>query len=191
MEPPGTPSTVGLLFIAGGFNNQLAFGPLKVPGQRSRMHSGLASPWEGGSVYYHSAFYVRDGARIEARPGIPRKPVVFLIDASSALPPIAPALQAAGKARIVAEGGRQRRFAGGDAAGSTLPGRRRGAAPHHRAGLRGRHHRPEPGPGRARGSQTARCEAALELARDPGAAAPPARRKLPAYATPRREEAYG
>ena len=34
-------------------------------------------------------------------------------------------------------------------------------------------------------------EAALKLARDPGTGAPPARRKLPAYATPRREEAYG
>ncbi|RPI18260.1 MAG: hypothetical protein EHM65_02330, partial [Acidobacteriales bacterium] len=47
---PLNSSEVGLLFISGGFNNQLAYGPLNVPGQRSRMHSGLASPWDGGSV---------------------------------------------------------------------------------------------------------------------------------------------
>ena len=101
----GESSTVGLVFVSAGLNSQLAHGVLKAPGQRSRIHSGLASLLEGGSVYYHSAFYVRDGAVIAGSGKAPGVPVVFLVDRSSNLPPIAPALQAAGRAKIVAAGG--------------------------------------------------------------------------------------
>ncbi len=176
------------MFIAGGLNNALAFGAFKAPGQRSRMHSGLASPYEGGSVYYHSGFYVRDGAAIEADTGIPRKPVVFLIDPSSGLPPIAPALQAAGEARIVAEGGAS------DA--SLVETHRIDLADGVEVRLRITELVYEDGTTGLTpdlvvpAGENRALEAALKLARDPGTAAPPARRKLPAYATPRRENAY-
>jgi len=99
-------SRVGLLFVAAGLNNLLASGTLKAPGHRLRLHSGLAAPWEGGSAYYHSAFYVRDGAVIESSNVWEKQQrVVFLADRSSCFPPIAPALQAAGRAVVVAEGG--------------------------------------------------------------------------------------
>ncbi len=99
-------SRIGLLFVAAGLNNLLASGTLKAPAHRLRLHSGLAAPWEDGSAYYHSAFYVRDGAVIEPGNGAEaRRNVVFLADRSSCFPPIAAALQAAGKALVVAEGG--------------------------------------------------------------------------------------
>ena len=182
-------STAGLMFIAGGLNNALAFGAFKAPGHRSRMHSGLASPYEGGSAYYHSGFYVRDGAAIEAGAGVPRKPVVFLVDPSSGLPPIAPAMQAAGKARIVAEGGAS------DA--SLVETHRIDLADGVEVRLRITELVYEDGTTGLSpdlvvpAGENRALEAALKLARDPGTGAPPARRKLPAYATPRRENAYG
>lgn len=95
----------GLLFVAAGLNAQLASGSLRAPGQRSRVHSGLAAPWDGGSVYYHSAFYVRDGAVLEGGSAGLARSIAFLVDRSSNLPPLAVALQDAGRAKIVADGG--------------------------------------------------------------------------------------
>ena len=186
-------STMGLLFIAAGLNNGLGAGGLRVPGQRSRMHSGLASPWEGGSVYFHSAFLVNDGAILESGPSTSLRPVVFLVDASSGLPPIAPALQAAGRARLVAEGG---------ASDASLVELHRIELPGGvTAQLRVTELIYEDGttglvpdlivPSRDRddaGDQP--LQAALALARNPGPAPPPARFKAPPYATPRREKAY-
>ncbi len=98
------PAAIGLAFL-GGLNHELQFVALKAPGHRSRMYSGLPASAPGGSMFYHSAYYVRDGAALEARRGVRRKAVVFLVDESSCLPPIAAALHAAGQARIVAQGG--------------------------------------------------------------------------------------
>jgi len=98
------PAALGLAFQAAGLNHALRFVRLQAPGHRSRMHSGLPPGAPGGSALYHSAFYVRDGAVLEALPGVRPKPIVFLADESSVLPPIAAALQAAGQARIVAQG---------------------------------------------------------------------------------------
>lgn len=99
------PATVGLAFQASGLNQLLEFAHMKAPAQRWRIYSGLPASAPGGSAFYHGAFYVRDGAIIEPRPGAQVKPAVFLVDESSCLPPIAAALQAAGHARIVAQGG--------------------------------------------------------------------------------------
>lgn len=107
-EQPGCldwdPSAAARWFIAAGLNQRLAGGVVKVPAQRSRIHSGMSSSSEGGSAYFHSAYYVRDGALYNGS-ATRAAPVVFLVDASSCLPPIAPALQQAGRAAIVAEGG--------------------------------------------------------------------------------------
>ncbi|MCS7315668.1 MAG: S41 family peptidase [Bryobacterales bacterium] len=99
-----SPAIVGMLFQAGGVNHLLQFAPMHAPAHRSRMYSGLPSSAPGGSLFYHPAWYVRDGTRLEARSASPPKPVVFLVDESSLLPPIVPALQVAGLAWIVAQG---------------------------------------------------------------------------------------
>lgn len=98
------PSAVARWFIASGLNQRLAGSGLKVPAQRSRIHSGLVSAGNGGSAYFHSSFYVRDGAVFEGVMPAPAA-IVFLVDLSSSLPPIAAALQRDGRAAIVAEEG--------------------------------------------------------------------------------------
>jgi C-terminal processing protease CtpA/Prc len=180
--------STGLLFITAGLNSRLAFGSLKAPGHRSRIHSGLASPWNGGSVYYHSAFYVRDGAVIQGAPGVRQKPLVFLVDTSSSLPPILPALQAAGKARIVAEGG---------ASDASLVDKNLIDLPDGvRVQLRTSELVYEDGTTGlvpdlvVSGSAEEALEAALRLARDPGSIPPAVRPRQPSYGIPRREEAY-
>ncbi len=179
-------SRVGLLFVAAGLNARLASGVLRAPGQRSRIHSGLAAPWDGGSVYYHSAFYVRDGALIEGK-AAPERPVVFLVDRTSALPPIAPALQSAGKARIVAEGG----VSDSSLVDRTLIELPDGVRVELRTteliyddgatGLTADLTVPETGDA---------LQAAVTLAMNPGPAPPPTRPRLPPYAVPRREDSY-
>ncbi|MFB3776403.1 MAG: S41 family peptidase [Bryobacteraceae bacterium] len=178
----------GLLFIAAGLNSRLAYGSLKAPGHRSRIHSGLASPWNGGSVYYHSAFYVRDGAVIQGAPGVRQKPLVFLIDASSSLPPILPALQAAGKAKVVAQGG---------ASDASLVEKSVIDLPDGvRVQLRTSELVYEDGSTGlvpdlvVSGTAEDALEAALRAARDPSSVPSAVRPKLPAYGVPRREEAY-
>jgi hypothetical protein len=77
---------------------------LLAPGQRSRMHVGFAP--QRGMTYsgYYSTFVVRDGERFaEAEEGA-QKPIVFLVNERSELPPLALALQAAGRAAVVCEG---------------------------------------------------------------------------------------
>jgi len=98
------PAAVGMAFLSSGLNHQLQFAALRAPGHRSRMYSGLPSSAPGGSMFYHAAYYVRDGAALEARPDALTKTVIFLADKSSSLPPIAAALQAGGCAKIVAQG---------------------------------------------------------------------------------------
>jgi C-terminal processing protease CtpA/Prc len=185
--------SAGLVFISAGLNSRLAFGSLKAPGHRSRIHSGLASPWNGGSAFYHSAFYVRDGAVIEGSAGTPQKPVVFLIDGSSSLPPIAPALQATGKAWIVSEGNPS------DASlvDKSLIDLPQGVRVQVRlselvyedgtSGLVPNLVVPPP-PGQ--GPSDPALEAALAIAHNPGAAPAVSRPRIPAYGIPRREEAY-
>lgn len=98
------PAIIGMLFQAAGLNQLLQFAPMRAPAQRSRMYSGLPPTAPGGSLFFHHAHYLRDGGVIPQRANARPKPIVFLADESSLLPPIAPALQAAGHARIVAQG---------------------------------------------------------------------------------------
>jgi hypothetical protein len=78
--------------------------PVVAPGERSRMHVGFAPQQGKASGVYYSAFLVRDGSRFAPGEGVTEKPVVFLINDRSDLPPLALALQGAGKAAIVCEG---------------------------------------------------------------------------------------
>ncbi|MGC8791911.1 MAG: hypothetical protein ACP5U2_00795, partial [Bryobacteraceae bacterium] len=183
------PALVGVLFQAGGFNQLLQFACLRAPAQRSRMYSGLPPTAPGGSIFFHPAHYVRDGGVIQPRSEARPKPVVFLVDESSLLPPIAPALQSAGYARIVAEG---------RASDAGLVERRKIELPGGLAvSLRTSELLYEDGstglapdlclPAEARDSALA---AALDLVRNPAPAAPPQRTRPPLVTAPQAEKTY-
>jgi len=72
------------------------------PGERTRLHLGHPAQ-EIGSTGYCSAFTVRDARRFTPSASARTLPVVFLVNACSALPSLALALQDAGLAAIVAE----------------------------------------------------------------------------------------
>jgi C-terminal processing protease CtpA/Prc len=183
------PAIVGMLFQTAGVNQLLQFAPMRAPAQRSRMYSGLPPTAPGGSLFFHHAHYVRDGGVIQQRASARPKPVVFLVDESSLLPPIAPALQAAGRARIVAQG---------RASDAGLVERRRIELP---AGvevlLRTSELLYEDGttglaPDRSVPAEAteAALEAALDLARNPSALPPPVRMRLPLVTAPHAEKPY-
>jgi len=183
------PAVLPLAFQASGLNQVLQFARLEAPGQRSRIYSGLPAGAPGGSAFYHHACYVRAGTVLEPHAGAEAKPVVFLVDESSLLPPIAAALLAAGRARLVAQGGLSDASLV-DTSRIELPGGLRvsirvselvyadgstGLAPELTL------------PGE--GSQQA-LESAIELAREPAKAPPRQRLKLPACAAPPADRAY-
>ena len=183
------PAIVGMLFQVTGLNQLLQFAPMRAPAQRSRMYSGLPPTAPGGSLFFHHAHYVRDGGVIQQRANARPKPVVFLVDESSLLPPIAPALQAAGHARIVAQG------RAGDAG---LVERRRIELPGGvQVLLRTSELLYEDGttglaPDRfvPANAAEAAMEAALDLARNPASLRPPERTRLPLVAAPYTARTY-
>jgi C-terminal processing protease CtpA/Prc len=69
------------------------------------MHVGFATQVGSTSGGYTSGFYVADGERINPVKKSQAKPIVFLVNPDSEIPPVALALQGAGKAVVVAEGG--------------------------------------------------------------------------------------
>ncbi len=91
-------------FAWSGIQKSLSSSTLSTPGQRLRMHVGFAPQDGSPSGGYHSAFSVRDGQRLSGGPDTQDRPIAFLINAWSELPPIALALQGVGKGFIVAEG---------------------------------------------------------------------------------------
>jgi C-terminal processing protease CtpA/Prc len=93
-----------LVFAQSGVDNKLSSTPVIAPGMRTRFHNGYASEDGLGYPGYHSAFQVSDGERFPGSPQSKDAPVVFLISPQTPVPPIALALQGAGKAAIVAEG---------------------------------------------------------------------------------------
>jgi C-terminal processing protease CtpA/Prc len=101
---PSWRGSLGAIFSWSGIAEHVTPAPVVAPGQRSRMHVGFV-PQQGLTTGgYHSAFVVRDGDRFRPGEGVSERPVVFLIDERTDLPPLALALQAAGKAAIVCEG---------------------------------------------------------------------------------------
>jgi C-terminal processing protease CtpA/Prc len=77
--------------------------PFAAAGERSRMHLGFVPQTGIKAGIYTSAFRVDDGRRFLPAPEAKDVPTVFLINPWSELPPEALALQAAGKAIIMAE----------------------------------------------------------------------------------------
>lgn len=94
---------LAFLFEWSALNGLFAATPVSTPGQRARMHVGYAPQSGGTSGGYYSAFYVNDG---QTYPSASKQevPTVFVSNDHSELPPIALALQAVGKAAIIAEG---------------------------------------------------------------------------------------
>lgn len=103
--PPGGGAVLGYVFGASGVDRALALGTESGPGQRSRVHSGLAPRFGGTSGDYASGFRVAEGPRFADGGGRADQRIVFLANRRSPLPPIALALQASGRGAIVAEEG--------------------------------------------------------------------------------------
>jgi C-terminal processing protease CtpA/Prc len=87
-----------------GFNSLFSSTAVSTLGQRTRMHVGFAPQSGSTSGGYYSVFSVADGQKFQPATNAHDQPVVFLINNNAELPPIALALQATGKAAIVAEG---------------------------------------------------------------------------------------
>lgn len=101
---PDAAWAIDYCFTTTGLASKLTNVSLQSPGQRARMHDGFA-PEEGStSGGYYSAFYVQDAQRFAPVVGAKSIPVVFLISEKTPLPPVAMALQAAGKGGIIATG---------------------------------------------------------------------------------------
>jgi C-terminal processing protease CtpA/Prc len=80
--------------------------PCRAPAQRYLLHSGF-QPHEGSSSGgYYSGFLTQFATSFQPQAGKPasRKRVVFVLDPDSFIPPLVLALQAAGDARLVAQG---------------------------------------------------------------------------------------
>ncbi len=183
------PAIVGMFFQGSGLNQLLQFAPLRAPAHRSRIYSGLPPSAPGGSIFYHAAWYVRDGTVLEPRPSSRSKPIVFLVDDSSLLPPIAAALQAAGHAWIVAQGSVSE--------GGLVERHRLTLADGVQVLLRTSELLYEDGstglvPDLTLPKQASEeaLQAALELARRPAHAGRPEREKPPPWSAPRPESAY-
>ncbi len=95
---------LAFLFNWSALNGSFASTPVSTLGQRTRMHAGFAPQSGGTSGDYYSSFVVSDGQEFQPAATARDKPTVFLSNDNAELPPIALALQAAGKAAIVAEG---------------------------------------------------------------------------------------
>ena len=93
------------LFASSGLNGWLCASAVQGPGHRARLHSGYARPDRRGSGGYFSGFYTTNGQEFPPWPEAKEQPIVFVVNEKSGLPPVAVALQSAGKALIVSEGG--------------------------------------------------------------------------------------
>ncbi|HSB10439.1 MAG TPA: S41 family peptidase [Blastocatellia bacterium] len=95
---------VSFNFGMSGLNKKLSSTPVHAPGQRRRMHVGFTPQSGTTSGGYYSALYTADGEVFSPSGNIKDVRTVFLADEKSKVPPIALALQAAGKGAIVVEG---------------------------------------------------------------------------------------
>jgi C-terminal processing protease CtpA/Prc len=95
-------------FENSGISNKLSSLAVSSPG--ARQWSQMGAPNDGSDepdedFGYTSFFTTRGGRTFVPDPGTKDRPVVFVVNARSYLPPVAMALQAAGKAAIVFDGG--------------------------------------------------------------------------------------
>lgn len=109
MRPPGRltdnqQGVVANVFEFGSLASVLSSAPLVFPGERRRMHVGFMPQQGAASGVYESAFFISQRTKVLPDKSAKDVPVIFLVNQNSEIPAAAPALQAAGKAAIVAEG---------------------------------------------------------------------------------------
>jgi len=92
------------IFRLSGVRSLLSSTPLSLPGYRTRMHKGFKPQMGTTSGSYISAFITWDGEQTRPSPLAKDLPVVFLINKHAELPPVALALQDAGKGAIISDG---------------------------------------------------------------------------------------
>lgn len=95
---------VSIAFDYAGLAGALTSSPVNVPGERRRMHVGFVPQRGPSSGGYESAFFTAQKAMITPAKDGKDLPTVFLVNQYSEIPLAVIALQAAGKAAIVAEG---------------------------------------------------------------------------------------
>jgi C-terminal processing protease CtpA/Prc len=95
---------------------------ITLPRERRRMHSGFAPQGLATTGGYFSATYLVDGAHIKADAKSRARPIVFLVNRNSELPRLAVALQAEGRATIIADGSMPGNDAMVTRTGFVLPG---------------------------------------------------------------------
>lgn len=84
--------------------DELAGAELRVPAVRVVFHDGYAPQRGVTSGGYHSGMKLLGGDLLRPRKPSPARKVVFIAEESSVIPPLVPALQAAGRGRLMAQG---------------------------------------------------------------------------------------
>ena len=103
-EIPAPNSSLSLAFLVSFLTSALSTTPIETPGQRAMMYSGY--PFDRSSNFngYSSGFHTVNGWLFRPNNEARDRPLVFIINAGSDVPPIALGLQHAGKAGIVFDG---------------------------------------------------------------------------------------
>ena len=97
-------SYLGYVLNISGLENRIAAGPVSSPGERRRLYSGFPSQSGTTSGGYWSGFIITDGQKFTPEgPGF-NKPVAFVVNGFSEIPPIALALHSTKQATIISDG---------------------------------------------------------------------------------------
>ena len=99
--PSGSLRYLTLSFFGSRLQNHMSGGPVTIPSQRVRLYSGYPYDQNAG---YTGATVTEDVIEIQPAPGAKDRPIVFIADQWSELPPVALGLQHASKARIIFTG---------------------------------------------------------------------------------------
>ena len=92
-------------WVGPGFEQFLVSAPVPRPAERVRMHSGFAPNRGTTSGGYYSGFFTKTSGPIIPAAGAVERPLAIIVDRHSDIPSVLPALHAAGKAIVVADGG--------------------------------------------------------------------------------------
>ncbi len=99
----GSMSGYGEIFLQ-ELSGALVSRPCRAPAQRYLLHSGFMPHQGRTSGGYYSGFLSQFATEFDPKPGTARRNVVFVLDAKSAVPQVALALQSVGDARLVVQG---------------------------------------------------------------------------------------
>ena len=103
-EVPAPNSSLSLAFLVSFLTSALSTTPIETPGQRAMMYSGYPFDRSSNFTGYSSGFNIVNGWLFKPNNEARDRPLAFLINSGSDVPPLALGLQRAGKAAIVFEG---------------------------------------------------------------------------------------